>query len=326
MALPSLSKTWQFSVNVAKGNSGVLLTDARAVMRQFKTAMIGFGTLPWTVSGSSDSSTSGMDAVDRWAADTNLVWGAVGHSWIVLRQTGIAAKFEVCIDLSNASSNSITVVVSGSAGFGTTNGGTNGSTSARPTATDEVVVISNTTWWGSPGASAQHQVHAMQSTDGQCTRLLVTTSQVAHMIAIFDKPKNPISQWTFPWFVGWNGTGNTAQSGAQVTNWNDNPLANFKPQNATAGTCYFATTFLNTGATVGQRITVAQDVGSAHIFTPITLISETVGLRGAWGEAFDIYFSDTGMTTATQFDASPSHAWTYFKDLVLPWDGSTTVS
>jgi hypothetical protein len=77
---------------------------------------------------------------------------------------------------------------------------------------------------------------------------------------------------------------------------------------------------------MGQRQTVAQDVGGAHIFTPITLVSDTIGVRGVWGEVFDLYFSDTAMVKATQFDSSPSHAWTFFQELVLPWDELTAVS
>ncbi len=327
MSLPSKVKTWQYSNNNAQGNTGTLLGDARATMRQLKNSLITFGTLPWTVRGSSNSVASGMDLTDRWSSDANLVFAAGAHSWIVLRQTGISAKFEFCIDLNNATQSNATVVVSGAAGFGTANGGTDGSTSARPTATDEIVLLAAATWNGNPGVTSLFQVHVQQSTDGECTRIYVTQSQVCVTFAVFDKPQNPISAWSSPWFATFRGATTVTTSCALFTQLNDNSIASFKPQSGVvAGNLYFATTFMNSGAAVGQRISVPHDVSGGRPFTPITLVSDTPGVRGVWGEVYDMYFCDDQLTKATQFDSSPSRQWTYMKDVVVPWDGSTQVA
>lgn len=105
-------------------------------------------TLPAiTVAGSSDGSTAGMDLVDRWLSTFTpgvLTMGAGGnaHAWIVLKfPSGICSlaggkgPVYLCIDLdeaNGASTQYLSLVVSFS-GF------TGGSTTNRPTATDEIL-------------------------------------------------------------------------------------------------------------------------------------------------------------------------------------------
>lgn len=328
MALPVLSKTYQFSNNSLQGGTGVLLTNARQVMRQIKNALIGFGTLPWTVQGSSDAVAAGMDATDRWDSDSDLTWSTTTRSWIVLRNTGMSAKFEMCIDLNGSTLNSASIIISPSAGFGTTNGGTDGSITARPTATDEVVILSQGTWFDSPNTDASYRVHAQKSTDGEVTRIIVTINQVCILFATIEKPKNPIGQWTSQWVAAWRGSGAATTSAARYGDWNDTSVRLFfKPSGSLpSGNLFMATTF-TIGASIGERAAgqVPHDILNTRTLTPITLGSETAGLRGLWGELFDIYWGDSAMQKATQFDASPSRLWTFFQDLVIPWDGTTQV-
>src|SRR5512146_2064622 len=100
MALPTKTKTWQFKVNQATKYQGTFAATFQAVMFALKQSLITFALQPWTVVGSSDGATAGLDAVDRWSAANKLVQAAdaSAHSWIVLKQTGVAANFQVCID------------------------------------------------------------------------------------------------------------------------------------------------------------------------------------------------------------------------------------
>jgi hypothetical protein len=327
--LPTKTKTWQYNNNQAVGNTGVILNDYRNIMRAIKTSLIGFGTLPWAVSGSSDGSTSGMDATDRWDADTDLVWNNAGsaHSWIVLRQTGVAAQFEVCFDLNNSNHLNATVVVS-SVGFGTANAGTNGSTTARPTATDEVVILNNASWASGTNTAQEHRLHVQQSTDGQCTRIFLSKNQVFYLTAILDKPKNPITQWTTPWVATWSAVAITSPA-ATVAILNDgNSRTFFKATNSLiSGNLYLGGLFI-VSSMVTERAAgqVPQDVQGGRAFLPITLMTDTPLLRGCWGEMFDLYWTDNTLVKATQFDASPSRAWTYIEHLVIPWDGTTQIT
>src|SRR4051812_18235561 len=96
MALPSLSKTWQFCVNQALAALGTALADNRRILRtNIKDILLGGGTWTdssgstitpagaWQVRGSSDSTAASLLAVgaagpgtDRWSSDGALVWAA----------------------------------------------------------------------------------------------------------------------------------------------------------------------------------------------------------------------------------------------------------
>ena len=140
-------------------------------IRTVKDALIAFASTPWTMRYSCNSVTAGAagDGVDRITTNANLVWASAGsaHSWIVLRQTGIATNFELLLSCENAhaSGTTLMIVVSPAAGF------TGGTTTARPTATDEVVLNAAAVAWAASAVTALRW-HLQQSTDGQCTRII----------------------------------------------------------------------------------------------------------------------------------------------------------
>lgn len=79
----ALQRNWTCSWNNVPSQA-TLLDQAREVLLAFKNAYKGAG---WTVEGSSDGTTAGMDATDRWSTVTDLTWDTAGnaHSWIVIR-------------------------------------------------------------------------------------------------------------------------------------------------------------------------------------------------------------------------------------------------
>src|SRR5574340_893123 len=113
--LPTLQRTWRFQVNQATAAGGSGLVACQNLMWAIKESLKGNGA--WTDATGAGAAAAGTfvvrsssngagafgngDGVDRWAAAAGLVWAAPGtsHSWIVLRQTGIGATYEVCIDL-----------------------------------------------------------------------------------------------------------------------------------------------------------------------------------------------------------------------------------
>jgi hypothetical protein len=204
---PTNDKTYQYNYNNRVVDTGVAIDDNRTMLLGIKNALIGFATLPWTVSGSSNSVASGMDATDRWATVADLIWGnGPPLSWIVLRQTGIAAKCEVLIALrANASNgNRLLIRISPAAGFGTANGGTNGSTTTVPTAIDQFSAGSTDTdlQWARVAVGEDRIWNVMQSTDGQVTRVFTrcpTTGKYNWMFRL-EKGKNPKAAWTNPVF------------------------------------------------------------------------------------------------------------------------------
>src|SRR5512136_2332318 len=167
MTLPTKVKTWQYNVNQDLNTLGVALTDRQRLLRTIKNSLIGFGAAPWTVQGSSNSVAAAMDGVDRWAADANLVWANAGvaHSWIVLRQTGIGATFEMCIDLSSISPRVLSCILAVGGSFA------GGTTLNRPTAGTELDV-SPTRWFkGDDALTFSCALHVQQSNDGAITRV-----------------------------------------------------------------------------------------------------------------------------------------------------------
>ena len=148
----------------------------RTIMFAIKTGLIATydgsgvgGAGAWSVVGSCDSLAAGIDAVDRWVDRLDLVWGTGAHSWIVLKQTGISATdqgFQLLIDLRRTFSQSenCSMYISYSAGF------TGGSTTARPTATDETTILDDTRWGGGTTVNYTWSVSVAKTSDGSCTR------------------------------------------------------------------------------------------------------------------------------------------------------------
>ena len=163
MALPTLEKTWQFDVNQVTPTVGVLETDMDTMILKLKNSLIGFASTPWTVVRSSNGVT--VAASDLWSTIADLVHSSSARSWIVLKQTGCGGQgnLQICLDLNSSAQNNHDLYVSWHAGFGA------GTTSARPTATDETGFSLQ---WGSvtPG---QTVLHVAQSSDGASTRVFL---------------------------------------------------------------------------------------------------------------------------------------------------------
>ena len=213
MAIPARTRTYAFNVNQTFRSTGVALSDAQRLMRALKNSLKALGASAWTVRYSCDSSVAGTvgDGVDRWSADAALVWGATARSWIVLRQTGSGANFEVCIDLNSATTTNATIVVSFATSF------SGGSTTARPTAVDEKVLISAAAWHSIP-ASTNHQLHIMVGDDGKVTKFFFTATNVVRGYVDLSVAEGVISQWLNPWVASWLSSSPIADNYFAATN------------------------------------------------------------------------------------------------------------
>lgn len=214
MTAPVLQKTWQGGstlggtefVNVVVGG-----TTPPDTLLAIKNAMIGFNANPWTVIGSCDGITSGMDGVDRWVNTADLVYrGLLGSplSWIVLQQTAIGATYQVMFSLS---------IISGidpqkedieyqanKGGFGVANGGANdGSISSLPAVADNSLTTKPTgKWWlGHESSSPTQKVlTCISSTDGECLRVIVSHQSTGNPILCLgaEVPRLPPASWAGP--------------------------------------------------------------------------------------------------------------------------------
>jgi hypothetical protein len=334
MALPALAKTWQFvsngtsCVNQPIASLGSIIADNRRLLRSIKNALTGFASNPWTVRYSCNTTTAGTagDGVDRWATDADLAWATTtsgARSWIVLRQTGIATNFEVCLDLVGAGTDSTNglggqLFVSASAGF------TGGTTTARPTATDEsaqalsgsgVAVLR----WSQLTADLATRWSVMQSSDGACTRFWFYAAGVLRGFYMFDKPTNIVTGWTNPSYaLAAAGTSTAATAGlANVAAY----VGRFRALGIngamamgceTAGTVIFPSD-ANAGA-------VPNDIDGSWPMLPIGLSSSSVGVKGRHGTLADIWL---GSNTIPDGDTYPLATTDFVQvgSLILPWNG-----
>ena len=328
MALPTVTKTYQYNVNNVNYAAATDTENFQRVLLALKNALIGFGTLPWTVVGSSNSSTAAMDASDRWSTFTNLVWNtsAAARSWIVLKNTGLAANFQMLLALtSNSASNeyAMDIVVSPSAGF------TGSSTTARPTATDEVVMRSGSgglSWIGNFATNGFTTIHhVMKSTDGEVTRWVICNANNVVSFFSIEKAADPVTGWTVP--VVTTSVLNTTTTVDHPTYANLNDLA-------TSTTGFLSTTAIPLfwtsegfiAATNGEQLNVVpNEISNEWMLGPVGLVSTTVGKRGRHGRLYDIWWTSTLQQTGMTFPNDATRTFVAFGDIAIPWNGTIPV-
>jgi len=367
MTLPTLVKNYHLVSNQnvtgdanldAGGPSGACNStrDRRALMLALKDQLIaaevsnigpgGFGAVtPWTVTQSCGGNNGGAlaaNASDNWVINTDLVFNTSGngHAWTVLQQTGIAATFQVCIDLqqsSNAEDGAeIEVWVSQSAGFGSLAAGT---TSARPTATDELMLVSPAVFDGWAGANTitarTWKWNMWRAEDGSVTYICYFLADVPLCLWVFAKPESPATGWSGTQFVAAvRSNGKTDSGNAMIYEvWYDaTGLKTYRADRISTANPYNETNIYMTadtfgGGPFGQELTVANDVTGEYAIGKIGLASVEPGFIGRWGTMYDLYWGQTVL--GNPFDTYPSggtKTWVQFQDFILGWDGSTPVT
>jgi hypothetical protein len=333
MTLPVLAKTWQFNINQTIGLGTILLNRA-ALLFAIKSSMTGFASNPWTVAYSCDSSTAGTagDGVDHWTTAANVVFGTstAAHSWIVLKQTGIASNFQVLISASpeagsiSSSSYVISIYISPSAGF------TGGSTTTRPTATDEVTMLTcgingGPGFGGTTPGTAATRVQALQSTDGACTRFFLCKAGIVWGVLLFETVSPTINgTWSPAWYcrVNKSSASSFPVQNAAADFYSLGGAININSTPATAGLTAegLGTLFGPIDTTFGN---LANDVDGAWPMWPMGLVSATASARGRHGTMIDLWYGSAAVTDGDTYDAT-SKQFAQFAGLIVPWDGSTT--
>ena len=195
MPAPTLQFDWRFQVS----QSFAAATPAamrQALLRGLKNSLLGVGswtdsagdaasvTSPWTMVRSSDSVSAANS--DLWDSDADLVWAAEAsvHSWIVLVNAnffGAANPLYMLINCNPSGTQNATIMMSFSrAGY------TGGTTSARPTATDEHIVrpvagsVTTAGWQGDDNAtvSVSMRMHFMMTDDGRKFKIYFTRNSL----------------------------------------------------------------------------------------------------------------------------------------------------
>ena len=153
----ALSKTWYNSFNLALASTGTATLAANSALWALAAMLTGNqsgtngpeGARPssvyWTLVGSSNSSTAGMDSTDRLHLTGSFTSGdwvraaaASPHTWFVLQSPSglLDGPWYICVDyIGPTNDQTCSIIVANNAFSG-------GSTSARPTATNEAALTS----------------------------------------------------------------------------------------------------------------------------------------------------------------------------------------
>ncbi len=343
MAFPVFAKTWQFNVNstLAAGSSATV--NAQQFINKIVKALQAFSTNPWVVVSSCNAGIVGgsitygtTGSTDLWTIDGVFLNGSGGvitvpcdvnyaaagtrHSWIVLKQTGIAANFQICIDLNSNTPGTGSLIVSPSVGF------TGGTVTNRPTASDEIVVQAGVVIGGQ--ANVQHQFHLWQSSDGACTRIMVWRGGTnCELFWLFDKAQNPVAGWSNPFMVVASSSAGIANSFANIA------AAGAVKMYGNGGTPAFSGCFTWEGYNAATPLVTATGIGtSVNTFDgqwpvmPMGVAANGVGNSGRLGNVFDLWWAPSAISDGDTFPNDPA-ARSYAKlgGMVLPWLGNSTV-
>jgi len=323
MALPVLVKTWQYNVNqaIASGTGSVV---TRTVFLAVKNSLKGFALAPYVVRGSGNSVAGAMDGVDRWTTIADLVAGTGGTdaSWIVLRQTGIGATFDLMILVDNSSSDDTRFIfITSTLGF------TGGSASARPTAADEMVMQGSEPFPGGPGVSlantaAAHKLHVQMSSDGTSLRVFTYAANASDFVMVLDRMTLPIAGANY---VAMCNPSNSWSSAMQIPIWAVR-LASARQLGRLTYECV-------NGVPLPHSLLKLGTITNANIFTPVgvcVLTSDapnTVNQRV--GTIPDMWMTTDTLADVTTFPSGTARTFCRFGvaaggsfNVVIPWNGT----
>lgn len=324
-------KNWRFFTIDQTG--GDMALSAKATFIQMK-ADLKSATLPkpWTVVGSSNGTTSSMDGTDRVTNfNTDIVSGSngVAHSWVVMSQSAMNG-FSICWDFNDSTVinyREMSIVVSPRRGFGTANGGTNGSHLNRPTATDEVVVIDRGVWlFGTLAANASHNLRTMVSDDGKNTRILIGTGGYCQVVAMFEELSDPVDGWSHPYVFGWYTSGTPTSNAGTTTNLNGATGRYLAYHTSSAGAITGSVGLSATGyasTLCGTTLTASNDLSGFRELYPVYFASLDPQFNQILGAATDLYFGDSTIVMNDSFD---SFQWVGIPTLVVPWTTSASIA
>jgi hypothetical protein len=273
------------------------------------------GTNAWTVRGSSDASTAGLDGTDRLTDYAKFVFATSGaRSWIVLQQgnVGVAPGYmQLLLDCSIASSQGAAMLISISpaAGF------TGGSTTVAPTATDAVSLNAGDVLPTTIPTTKSGGVLRVMASDGQSTRAFLCNGGVVQALLWVEKARNPEAYWTNP-YVGF-------VKAPTIANLVQTAAAGPKTTLAASTTTLRLSGETVAGGLATETLLNRPDGDGCWNFLPTGFISENTASRGKPGEPWDMYLAPSVLPDgAYARGTGDPWDWIVMGDLLIGWDGS----
>ena len=326
MSLPTVQKTWQYNVNQLVTSQGSALATNRRVFRSIKDALKGFASGAWTVVGSSNGVTANMTGTDLWVTDADLVFsqsgGAVARSWIVLKQLGMSSsgiELLITLDANNTAR--------GQGGYGgnaylaeTAAGGfTGGSTTANPTATGQIQLIT----LDLTGITTDIPVrwNVMQAADGSGTRFWTYAAGTIRMLCIIDKPIDVVSAWLNPFVAAWfNSAANTTLAISMGYTWWTSRINGLQSAIALGTEGAGGATALPSDTVCGA---IPNDLTNEYVMVPCNICSNTNTRRGRHGVFPDLWYRSTGTVDGDTYPGDGSATFINVGPFIFPWNGGS---
>lgn len=317
MALPTLEKSWNFTVNQATAAGASAVESGQRLVYGIISALVASG---WTVKGSSDSVSGAMDGVNRIASYASWIGknsDSTARSWIVLRQP-LNANMELLIEArAPTATNPERYWRLGFSSGGTYTGG---STTARPTATDELVIGAAAGDAFSISATASHVFHLVQSTDGKSLRLFILSGGLCITTVLLGAIGDPM-QWITGNVVAGLVNANTGGS-AKWDSWGalspGKALVSGTTQAVFLGTIGWGTASFGPTGILG---TVAWMDGSWPMLNAVWLCA-TPPYVGVYGRAVDLWYGPSVRPVGSTFPETGANQFAQFDHLIVPWNGT----
>lgn len=332
MPLPRIEKEWQYDVGRDLGRTfGPSAEDlAPAFFLSIKNALIGFARNPWQPWGSSDGVTAGMDRVDRWIDDEDLVWIASGtpfaetdpRSWIVLRNSAGLFLLLHCIGSGNGD---VHAMIS-KAGF------TGGSINAAPTAIDGATIDGGygdiIDWDRNIDNTGVNRLQLLHSADGRETRMFFTRTNDQALAngysggwligELADAPR----ALTKPFFAAFDPVDNTNVSMYRLTL--GKRTAVFLPSGPAVATFMTEHSYvldqLPSLIGVGPCLEAPNDISGEWPVQPLYVYDPDTG--ATLGRVKDMWLGSPALAAGTTFPLGGPSKFAQFGALVVPWPSS----
>lgn len=286
----------------------------------------------WTVEGSSDGVTGGMDGSDRWGAIADLrgadvSGGPTAHSWIVRRQNSNGMR--VLWSHGHRSSGTlpakhISMSVSSSPYVG-------GDELNDPTSPGEAIIKDGTgfpsnQWINDLFGTGNLRWHNWHSSINGQTRTAIYIGGSLLSISMFEELKTPPKGWETPWLLG-IGTGSPANGYNQY--WNATETMWHTYHAGSAIRALFSTMCVDFDGAGDGSFVLSERLPSAHTvsgeFAPFKyrIRGDGAGVWGRLGEIYDLW-NEANQADGTSYPSDPGDQVHIGAHWVLPSDGVTT--
>ena len=304
--MAAITKELTWATESFTGSGSTLAEQCAEVLHWLKNRMLAAG---FSIDSTCDSTTATV--TDLWALPEDVVWNSTGnaHSWAVL--THDTDGYQICFDcvaLTNDPSR-LTLVLSPGGDF------SGGSTTTRPTASDEIIVLDGASWAAS-NAGVRRAIFSSDSTN----RFFFFNARYTYSgnegtptgAMIFGKPLDYDTTWTTPYVLLANSTGFSQAVLMGGT-------ANFFYSDGAPSAAYVGSLYVfNNSVALHNWGSYYNDLCACPVYilgTDNTIL----------GRVPDFYQIEASFATLNDYisDGASTRAWVVAENYAIPSDGDT---